>query len=65
MRGFPSTASREAPTRGFREGRLWNERPERVLLPMLGRYDVVVVDAPAGVLACGMPCPGCAAEGAE
>lgn len=57
MRGFPSMASREDLKSGFYEGRLWKEHLEKVLMPMLERYDVVVVDDPAGMLAWNVPRP--------
>ncbi len=51
MRGFPDVESREAMKAGFYEGRLWKEELEGVLMPMLERYDVVVVDDPEGRIA--------------
>ena len=44
MRGFPDLASREPMKAQFYEGELWTRELEGVLLPMLERYDVVVVD---------------------
>ena len=46
MRGFPDLASRDSMKARFYEGRLWKEELENVLMPMLERYDVVVVEAP-------------------
>lgn len=51
MRGFPDLANREIMKAGFYEGRLWKEELEEVLMPMLERYDVVVVDHPDGQIA--------------
>jgi hypothetical protein len=44
MRGFPDLESRAALKARFYEGQLWKEELEGVLMPMLERYDVVVVD---------------------
>jgi hypothetical protein len=44
MRGFPDLESREALKASFYEGQLWKGELEGVLMPMLERYDVVVVD---------------------
>jgi len=44
MRGFPDMASREPMKAKFYEGGLWNNGLENVLMPMLEKYDVVVVD---------------------
>jgi hypothetical protein len=46
MRGFPDLASREPMKAKFYEGPLWKSELEQVLLPMLERYDVVLVDDP-------------------
>jgi hypothetical protein len=51
MRGFPDMESRETMKADFYEGRLWKEELEEVLMPMLERYDVVVVDDPEGRIA--------------
>lgn len=51
MRGFPDIDSRETMKARFYEGRLWKEELEAVLMPMLERYDVVVVDDPDGRIA--------------
>ena len=55
MRGFPSMASREELKIQFYEGALWKDQLEKVVMPMLERYDVVLVDAPA--LVWNSPCP--------
>ncbi|MGA8618749.1 MAG: NIPSNAP family protein [Candidatus Sulfotelmatobacter sp.] len=44
MRGFPDLASREAMKAKFYEGKLWKNELENVLLPMLEKYEVVVVE---------------------
>lgn len=44
MRGFPDLASREPMKARFYEGELWKTELEQVLMPMLERYDVVLVD---------------------
>ena len=46
MRGFPDIASREPMKAQFYEGELWKRELESVLLPMIEKYDVVVVEAP-------------------
>ena len=51
MRGFPDMESRETMKAGFYEGALWKQELEAVLMPMLERYDVVVVDDPGGRIA--------------
>ena len=48
MRGFPDLSSREPMKARFYEGNLWKNELERVLLPMIDKYDVVVVDDPDG-----------------
>lgn len=49
MRGFPDLASREPMKAQFYEGALWKQELEHVLLPMLEKYEVVLVDAPGGL----------------
>jgi hypothetical protein len=46
MRGFPSLEAREPMKAQFYEGTLWKTELEPVLMPMLERYDVMVVDGP-------------------
>jgi hypothetical protein len=46
MRGFPDLPSREPMKDQFYEGALWKDELENVLMPMLEKYDVVVVDDP-------------------
>ena len=50
MRGFPDLPSREPMRARFYEGELWKKQLEGVLLPMLEKYDVVLVDDPASLL---------------
>ena len=49
MRGFPDLASREPMKAKFYEGELWKRELEDVLMPMLEKYEVVVVEAPDGM----------------
>ena len=44
MRGFPDLASREPMKAKFYEGKLWKEELEHVLMPMIERYDVVLIE---------------------
>lgn len=46
MRGFPDLASREPMKAKFYEGELWKRELESVLMPMLEKYDVVLVQDP-------------------
>ena len=48
MRGFPDLASREPMKGKFYEGELWKTELENVLMPMLEKYEVVLVDDPEG-----------------
>ena len=48
MRGFPDLESREPMKARFYEGELWKGELEAILLPMLDKYDVVLVDDPDG-----------------
>lgn len=50
MRGFPDLASREPMKAKFYEGELWKRELENVLMPMLEKYDVVVVEDPEGLV---------------
>jgi heme-degrading monooxygenase HmoA len=50
MRGFPDVASREPMKAKFYEGELWKRELEQVLMPMIERYDVVLVDDPEGLV---------------
>jgi hypothetical protein len=44
MRGFPDIESREPMKAQFYEGKLWKDELENVLMPMLEKYEVVVVE---------------------
>src|SRR5262245_10760629 len=46
MRGFPNLESREPMKAKFYEGELWKRELESLLMPMIERYDVVVVEGP-------------------
>ena len=46
MRGFPDLESREPMKAQFYEGELWKRELESVLMPMIDRYEVVVVEGP-------------------
>jgi hypothetical protein len=48
MRGFPDLASREPMKAKFYEGELWKRELEAVLMPMLDKYDVVLVEDAEG-----------------
>jgi NIPSNAP len=50
MRGFPDMASREPMKAKFYEGKLWKSELEDILLPMLEKYEVVVVEDAEGLL---------------
>jgi hypothetical protein len=50
MRGFPDLHSREPMKAQFYEGKLWKDELENVLMPMIERYDVVLVDDPDGLI---------------
>jgi hypothetical protein len=45
MRGFPDLASRQPMRDLFYQGELWKRELEHRLLPMLEKYDVVLVEA--------------------
>lgn len=44
MRGFPDLQSREPMKAKFYEGSLWKGELENVLMPMIEKYDVVLVE---------------------
>ncbi len=46
MRGFPDVASREKMKAQFYEGELWKQELEKILLPILDKYEVVLVEDP-------------------
>src|SRR5215467_15620296 len=54
MRGFPDLASREPMKAKFYEGELWKTELENVLMPMLEKYEVVLVEDKEGMVAVGI-----------
>ncbi|MGP8251222.1 MAG: NIPSNAP family protein [Terracidiphilus sp.] len=50
MRGFPDLASREPMKAKFYEGELWKTELEELLMPIIERYDVVLVDDAEGLI---------------
>jgi hypothetical protein len=50
MRGFPDLASREPMKSRFYEGALWKDELEAMMMPMIERYDVVLVEDPDGLI---------------
>jgi NIPSNAP len=50
MRGFPDLPSREPMKAQFYEGELWKSELENVLMPMLEKYEAVVVEDPGGLV---------------
>ncbi len=50
MRGFPDVVSREPMKARFYEGDLWKGELENVLMPMIEKYDVVVVEDTGGLI---------------
>jgi len=50
MRGFTDLDSREPMKARFYEGELWKKELECVLMPMLEKWDVVLVDDPEGLV---------------
>lgn len=50
MRGFPDLASRDPMKEKFYEGPLWKNELENLLMPMIEKYDVVLVDDPEGLV---------------
>ena len=51
MRGFPDLLSREPMKAKFYEGELWKAELQNLLMPMIEKYDVVLVDDPDGMVA--------------
>jgi hypothetical protein len=49
MRGFPDLESRDRMKAQFYEGELWKRKLEDTLLPMLEKYDVVLIEAENGL----------------
>jgi NIPSNAP len=50
MRGFPDLESREPMKSQFYDGELWKRELEGVLMPMLDKYEVVLVEDTAGLM---------------
>ena len=50
MRGFPDLPSREPMRAKFCEGAFWKSELENVLMPMLEKYEVVLVEDPEGLV---------------
>lgn len=50
MRGFPDLESREPLKARFYEGDLWKRELENTLMPMIDKYEVVVVDDPGNLV---------------
>jgi len=51
MRGFPDLPSREPMKAKFYEGKLWKEELESRLMPMIEKYEVVLVEDPEHMVA--------------
>jgi dethiobiotin synthetase len=49
MRAFPDLESREPMKALFYEGALWKQELEQKLMPMIEKYDVVLVEANGGL----------------
>ena len=49
MRAFPNLKSREKMRHEFYEGKVWKEELEQKLMPILEKYEVVVVEAKEGL----------------
>jgi hypothetical protein len=50
MRGFPDLASREPMKAKFYEGELWKSELENLLMPLLEKYEVVLVEDVDGLV---------------
>jgi hypothetical protein len=50
MRGFPDLESREPMKAKFYEGELWKRDLEELLMPMIEKYEVVLVADPDGLI---------------
>jgi hypothetical protein len=48
MRGFADASARDSMKEKFYQGKLWKEKLENLLMPMLEEYEAVVVEDPAG-----------------
>jgi hypothetical protein len=53
MRGFPDLESREPMKAQFYDGDLWKNELENVVMPMIEKYDVVLVDDTEGLISFG------------
>jgi len=51
MRGFPDLASRQPMKAKFYESELWKSELEQLLMPMIEKYDVVLVEDNVGLIA--------------
>jgi hypothetical protein len=51
MRVFPDASVRDEMKSAFYEGALWREELEAILLPMLDKYEVVLVEDAVGLAA--------------
>jgi hypothetical protein len=49
MRAFPDLESRDPLKARFYEGKLWKQELEQKLMPMIEKYDVVVVETKHGL----------------
>ena len=49
MRAFPNLESREPMKAKFYEGELWKRELEQTLMPMIDKFDVVLVEADGGL----------------
>ena len=49
MRAFPDLESRDPMKAKFYEGELWKRELEQKLMPMIDKFDVVLVHAPDGL----------------
>ena len=50
MGGFPDLPSREPMKARFYEGELWKRELENILMPMLEKYEAVLVDDAEGLI---------------
>jgi|SRR5215469_205477 len=50
MRGFPDLESREGMKARFYQGELWERELENVLMPMIEKYEVVLVEDNEGLI---------------
>jgi hypothetical protein len=50
MRGFPDLAAREPMKALFYESDLWKGELENILMPMIDKFEVVVVDDPTDLV---------------